>query len=220
MRPGPILAAGFVALVFILALAFATPAAAQVTFPLPPCEARPPLPVPAASAPAGLPMQWGGSCTAAVEANTVGAAAALFCPRPVGPAAAYLYAVRWSAVTPAMAADFAMLGLPGGDGRERVRAFQAKYQTANVWDMCDVWGPARERFNAAMPPPKPPAPPAPSWVTASTSAYSLRSGGLGPLAGSASLGAACDCGKALQVGTASYCPFAGGGALVARCKRP
>lgn len=127
--------------------------AQSLAVPLQPCVVdRPDWPVPAPAQPPGLPLQLGGSCTlATLEANAIGAAAAFWCARPAPlPAALSLYAVRWSALTPAMLADYAQLGLPG-DNAERIRAMLAKHQTANVADMCDVWGPAIARINAAMP---------------------------------------------------------------------
>lgn len=151
-------------------------AGAQIHWPLPPCDGpalthalpTPPLPV-------GLPPQIGGACSVEIEANDVGFAAALICPAQHGKPAAYIYAVRRSAITASMVMDFAMLGLPG-DNATRIRDMQARHQTANVWDMCDVWGPARERFNTAWQAAvRPDAPPAPSpWMVGTNGTLATR----------------------------------------------
>ena len=133
-----------------------------VTFPLLPClESQTVRPFGAAAAPLGLPAQLGGTCALVVEVNAVGAAAAFLCPAPPnGTRAGYLYAVRRSAITSDMLLDYAALALPG-DTKARMQSMQAKYQTSHILDMCDVWGPARERINAAwaaLPPDPPPVP--------------------------------------------------------------
>ena len=131
------------------------PAQAQLTAPLPVCVEvdvlKPPRAVPLPVKPIGLPVQLKGSCTTVLEANTEGAAAAFWCKQTAPkPSILYLYAVEWSAITPAMVTDYATLGLPG-DNRARIQSMQVKYQTKNVLDMCNVWGPARDRINAARP---------------------------------------------------------------------
>ena len=205
----------------LLAL-LSTAAQAQLALPLQPCSAdRPDLPVPAAVRPAGLPQQFGGQCTLGViEANATGAAAAYWCARPApAPAALYLYAVRWSAITPSMLADYAMLGLPG-DNAERIRAMQAKYQTANVADMCDVWGPAIDRINASMP-----APIAAGWVTPAAGTFTLYTTAAGRLTGivsgrKAPAGAACDCSIQVPSGSSTYCALANAAATeVTLCRK-
>jgi len=141
-------------LIAIAGLLLASIVNAQVSLPLPPCENRPPLPLQVPTRPAGLPppLTEAPTCEAPMlEANAIGGAAAWFCKPAIGGAPVlYLYAVRWSALTPAMVADLAQLALPG-DNAERIRAMQAKHQTTNVFDMCDVWGPMRERINSSIP---------------------------------------------------------------------
>lgn len=137
-----------------IAAAWSAPRA-QMTSPLPECvtATQPPAPraLPTPAKPIGLPEQFGGSCTTVLEVNRIGGAAAFWCKqRAVKPPLLYLYAVEWNAVTPALLADFSHLGTPG-DNRQRIADMQAKYQTRHVLDMCDVWGPARERINAARP---------------------------------------------------------------------
>ena len=197
-------------------------AQAQLALPLQPCTAdRPDLAVPAAVRPAGLPQQLGGQCTLGViEANANGAAAAYWCAHPApAPATLYLYAVRWSAITPAMLADYAQLGLPG-DNAERIRAMQAKYQTANVADMCDVWGPAIARINAAMP-----APIAGVWTTPAAGTFTLYTAAGGRLTGivagrQATPGAACDCTTPVLSGSSTYCALANAAATeVTLCRK-
>lgn len=141
----------------LLALAAVGPGGplAQVAAQLPECKAsdqpEAPRALPTPAKPIGLPEQFGGSCTTVLEVNRIGGAAAFWCKqRAVKPPLLYLYAVEWNAVTPALLADFSHLGTPG-DNRQRIADMQAKYQTRHVLDMCDVWGPARERINAARP---------------------------------------------------------------------
>ena len=221
----PYAAVAAVALVLLAALMVATTAQAQIALPLLPCmDIVTPRPVTTALRPAGLPPQYGGTCSLPIiESNATGAAAAYWCatPPPASPAL-YLYAVRWSAVTVPMLADFALLGLPG-DNAERIRAMRAKYQTENVWDMCDVWEPMRERINAAMPAPAPARP----WTVAKYSlqttrpAYPVLNGVRGTTSTSrAPVGATCDCTAPLREGLTTYCPFTGSGTSVAICTQP
>ena len=217
----------FVAVVMVLfaALMFATAVQAQIALPLQPCmDIVTPRPLTAALRPAGLPPQYGGTCSAPIiESNATGAAAAYWCAAsPPSPPALYLYAVRWNAMTVPMLADFALLGLPG-DNAERIRAMRAKYQTENVWDMCDVWEPMRGRINAAMPAPVA----APLWTVSKYSmqttrpAYTVTNGVRGTTSTSrATVGAACDCAAPIREGLTTYCPFAGSGAAVSMCTAP
>lgn len=215
------------ALLALLAL-LSTAAQAQLAVPLQPCAAdRPDLPVPAAVRPAGLPQQLGGQCTLGVfEANANGAAVAYWCAHPAPtPATLYLYAVRWSAITPAMLADYAQLGLPG-DNAERIRAMQARYQTANIADMCDVWGPAIDRINASMPATMA----LPVWVVApnplSTTTPPTRASfavvnGMRSYSstGMVTVGAACDCTAiSLTEGRTTFCSVAP--SRVSVCTKP
>ena len=214
----PYAAVAAVALVLLAALMFAATAQAQIALPLLPCmDIVTPHPLTTPLRPAGLPPQYGGSCSLPIiESNATGAAAAYWCATPPpAPPALYLYAVRWSAVTVPMLADFALLGLPG-DNAERIRAMRAKYQTENVWDMCDVWQPMRERINAAMPKPA-------VWRVAKNSTYLTRpafpviAGKRSATAtGRATVGAACNCAAPVIEGTSTYCP-ADTAPLVAIC---
>ena len=224
----------------------APPADAQnFTAPLPACADRPPLatlPVPVA--PSGIPEPLRLSlapadstipvCKTVIEVNAVGGAAAFWCGAAGKAPELSLYAVRWSVVTPDMVTDFMQLGLPG-NSRERIRAMQAKYQTTNVWDMCDVWGPARDRINAAMPmpmpmPTPPPAPLPGAWkvapfgtVATTRPAFSVTNGkrDYGG-AGRATVGAACDCSAPIIEGPDTYCMFAGAvvPTSVTACSKP
>lgn len=213
-------------LVLSLTVLLSVAANAQIALPLQPCITdRPDWPVPTAAKPAGLPQSLGGQCgLPIVEANAVGAAAAYWCAQPAPqPAKLYLYAVRWSAITPAMLVDYAALGLPG-DNAERIRAMQAKYQTSNVFDMCDVWEPAIARINAAMPVPAA----APAWVVAvnpvSTTVPATRPA-FAVVAGKRSLsstaratvGAACDMSVTIVEGSSTYGQTAPG--FVAICSK-
>ncbi|MGK2898358.1 MAG: hypothetical protein ACSLE9_06695 [Burkholderiaceae bacterium] len=198
-------------LTFFLVLLFSLVANAQIALPLKACITdRPDWAIPAAAKPQGLPQQLGGTCgTAIVEANATGAAAAFWCRNPAPqPATLYLYAVRWSAITAPMLLVYAQQGLPGVNA-ERIRAMQAKYQTANVWDMCDVWEPAIARINASMPAPTP----VPAWTVAKNGtlttrpafAYNANSGKRSYSSTSkATVGAACDMSVTLVEGATTY----------------
>ena len=207
-----------------IALASCQPVYAQSTLPIPPCEDRAPLPLPTAVAPAGVPKQIGGTCEVLVEHNLVGVAAALLCVQAGTPVSLSLYAVRHTSVTPAMVVDFLTLGLPG-DNRERIRAIQAKYQDTNVWDMCDVWGPMRERINSRAVDLTPVVGPLPTWVVAKYAFQPTRPTFYiepstppaipGPVlisaTGRATVGTSCDCTKtSIVVSRVQYCAFQGG----------
>lgn len=220
----------WLAVVLVFGAFVLTNAYAQVmSFPIPACVPRAPLttlPVPVA--PNGLPDRMGGICPGLIEVNAAGAAAAFACPLAGGSPILYLYAVRWASITPAMLTDFAQLGLPG-DNAERIKLLQAHYQDTNVWDMCDVWGPARERINALMPTtPTPPPISAPlSWVVAKYSlqstrpAYRVVSGARSTTSTSrAAVGATCDCAAPIQEGITTWCPFTGSGGAVSVCVKP
>lgn len=216
MHPIPIL---------LLALLLPLAAHAQMTWPLPACVERAALPKPAPFTPGGFPVQWSGACTTGVEVNAVGAAAVMFCPQPaVGGYQISMYAVRWSAVTSAMVADFAALPM-AADKPAAIRAMQQRHATAHVWDMCDVWGPARERWNTAFA--ALPRVPAPSWFVAPFSVQTTRPAFLvvdgkrtNTSAGRANVGAACDCAAPIVEGSITFCRFAGGAeSAVAVCQR-
>ncbi len=137
-----------------VALLLCAPAFAQVPWPQPPCEPLVELRPVAEQAPRpiGTPVQLKGSCATVLEANDVGGAVAFWCRQTAPkPPLLYLYAVRWSAITPDMLLDAAMLGLPGGDNRDRIQAMQQRHQTEHVLDMCDVWDGMRARIDAAKP---------------------------------------------------------------------
>lgn len=193
-----------------------------VTFPLAPCVDRPTaLTVPAPGTPPGKPAQWGGQCSTHLHTSTVGAAALMLCPRPGGGTPLVgLYAVRWSALTPAMAGEFAALPFqPAASAVE----FQRKYATQHVLDMCDVWGPARERWNAAYAAATTPVQPAPQWLVAifgvqdTRPAFTVVAGKRGPQATTrapVTTGQApnkqrvpCDCSAPVVEGATTYCPW-------------
>jgi hypothetical protein len=166
----------------------------------------------------------GGSCDiATIEVNTIGGAVAYWCRRPAPlPPLLYLYAVRWDAVTTPMMIDWMKLGLPGDDP-ERIVAMQTKFQTANVMDMCDVWGPARERINAAMPPTL--TVPTTVYRTPAAGTFTLYTVSAGKLSGivsgrKATANALCNCNAAKVVsGTSTYCALdAGPAAEATLCK--
>jgi hypothetical protein len=201
--------------IMMLFLVGAYALAQPVAIPLQPCITdRPDLALPTPVKPIGVPAQMpGGSCDiATIEVNTVGGAVAYWCRRPAPlPPLLYLYAVRWDAVTTPMMIDWMKLGLPGDDP-ERIVAMQGKFQTANVMDMCDVWGPARERINAAMPLTLA----APTWAVAKNSTY-LDRPAYAYVAGKrsysstarAKVGAPCDCAAiSLVEATTQFCQVA------------
>lgn len=138
----------------------------ELTQPLPPCVDRAEaLPAPVAARPIGLPPVLDGRCRWVLpEVNAVGAAAAWWCERENKPPLLIPYAVEWAAVTPEMRDDFVALMWPG-DRAARMQAMQAKYGTKHFLDMCNVWGPMRERINAARPADPVPA----TWVVAPVS---------------------------------------------------
>jgi hypothetical protein len=211
--------------VVLLAICGAYALAQPVTAPLEPCITdRPDLPLPMVTKPLGTPLQMQGQCgPAIVEANAIGAAAAWWCPRPAPlPPVLVPYAVRWSDLTPAMLADYALLGLPG-DNAARMAAMQAKYQTSHFLDMCDVWGPARERINAAMPPTL--TVPTTVYRTPAAGTFTLYTVSAGKLSGivsgrKATANALCNCNAAKVVsGTSTYCTLDAGPATEATlCK--
>ncbi len=135
-----------------LTLGAAAAMAFEITQPLPPCVDRgAPLPAPVAVRPIGLPPVLDGRCHWVLpEVNAVGAAAAWWCERENKPPLLIPYAVEWAAVTPEMRDDFVALMWPG-DRAARMQAMQTKYGTKHFLDMCNVWGPMRERINAARP---------------------------------------------------------------------
>ncbi len=210
----------------LVMLAIPIAARAQAGSPLPVCVQASPRPAPAPAAPECLPAALGGPGALILEANSVGAAAAWWCAPPGGRVALKLYAVRWASMTPGMALDAAALGLPG-DNAARIKAMLERHQTGSSLDMCDVWGPIRDRINAAMPAPVP-APPTASWVVARFSlqptrpAYPVTAGVRGTAAAAqrAPVGAACDCTSPIAEGPVTYCPFTGGApGLVTACAR-
>lgn len=116
-------------------------------------SAEPLFAVPTTAAkPVCLPAPTGAGTAMIVESNDAGAAAAWWCKatsKAKGPTL-YLYAVRWESLTTAMLADAALVGLSGAKAAG-IQAHLLKYQTSSIRDMCDVWGPARERILAAKP---------------------------------------------------------------------
>lgn len=216
----------FAAAAALALLAAAPRALGQAGTPLPACVAAAPRPAPPAVAPACLPAALGGPGALILEANATGAAAAWWCAPAGGAVSLQLYAVRWSAITPAMVLDFAVLGL-AGDNSARIKAMRERHQTGHALDMCDVWGPIRERINAAMPAPLP-APQAATWTVARFSvqptrpAFAASKGVRSATAAAvrAPVGAACDCAAPIVEGAQTYCPWAGGQTnLVTACAR-
>ena len=225
----------------ILLYFIATFAYGQITLPIPMCINRDALAVQDPVRPLGLPPPAPNpsliaakttttlvSCgTPMLEANPIGGAVAYFCkaPKVVEPTL-YLYAVRWRDVTTAMLEDFALLSTPG-DNLNRIQEMAKKYQTNNVWDMCDVWGPMRERINvkyAALTPPI-------IWTVSKYStqitrpAYAINDGirssvsaSRAPVVNESGQPTVCDCKLPLVEGTTTYCPFSANKSLVAVCK--
>ena len=195
----------------------------EITQPLPPCENRAPLAAPVAARPIGLPPILDGQCKWVLpEVNTVGAAAAWWCERPDKPPLLIPYAVEWASVTPEMRDDFVALMWPG-DRAARMQAMQAKYGTKHFLDMCNVWGPMRERINAARPPDPVPSAwrVAPFGTQRTRPAYKLAGVTLGAASGRADVGAACACPSTpLVINRATHCPVAAGPVdVVTACER-
>lgn len=104
-----------------------------------------------AAKPVCLPAPAGAGTALVVESNDAGIAGAWWCKGATGkPPTLYLYAVRWESLTTAMLTDAALVALSSAK-TAAIQAHQLKYQTSDIRDMCDVWGPARERINAARP---------------------------------------------------------------------
>lgn len=128
------------------------PATAQ-TWLTTPCidSARPLYAVPTtAPKPICLPAPAGAGTALIVEVNDFGTSAGWWCKRSGKDPALYLYAVRWEAVTPALVMDLA-LGALSSSKTTAIQSVQAKHQTDDIRDMCDVWGPMAPRLLAVRP---------------------------------------------------------------------
>ena len=116
-------------------------------------SAEPLFAVPTTAAkPICLPAPAGAGTAPIIESNEFGVAGAWWCKASSASAAPklYLYAARWEALTTAMLADAAIVALSSAK-TTAVQAHLLKYQTENIRDMCEVWGPARDRILAAKP---------------------------------------------------------------------
>jgi hypothetical protein len=143
------------AIIIALCAILASGAAASQTWLTAQCAALadPIYPVPTTAAkPACLPAPAGTGTAPIVESNDSGIAGAWWCKASSAskPPRLYLYAVRWDAMTTAMLADAAIVALSGSK-TAAMQAHLLKYQTSDIRDMCDVWGPARDRILAAKP---------------------------------------------------------------------
>lgn len=139
-------------LIYILGLLLAQSAFAQ-TWLASPCVVGPPLYATpnTAAKPACLPAPAGAGTAPILETNDYGMAGAWWCKSSSGkPPTLYLYAVRWESLTTAMLTDATLVALSSAK-TTTIQAHLLKYQTADIRDMCDVWGPARERILAAKP---------------------------------------------------------------------
>lgn len=117
-----------------------------------PCEVvdDPLYPVPTTAAkPVCLPAPAGAGTAPVLETNGVGMAGAWWCKGSKAPVL-YLYAVRWEALTTAMLTDAALVALSSSK-TSAIQAHALKYQTSDIRDMCDVWGPAVDRIRASRP---------------------------------------------------------------------
>lgn len=119
-----------------------------------PCivSAEPLYPVPTTAAkPMCLPAPAGAGTALVIESNDAGVAGAWWCKGASGkPPTLYLYAARWDSMSTTMLADAAVVALSSAK-TSAIQAHLAKYQTADIRDMCDVWGPAAERIRALKP---------------------------------------------------------------------
>lgn len=203
-----------------LVLLFAFNVNAQI----PACTSASQFPLPTTSVkPIGAPDLVRGTCKSAVETNAVGGAVAFWCQlTPQDQPKWYLYAVRWSAITGPMRDDF-MGVLSSADPASAIQAMTAKYQNTSVLNMCDVWEPVRDRFNAM----KPVVQAAPAWVVARYSGLSTRPA-FPVVAGVRSLtstsraftGSVCDPSITIVEGASTYMTFSGAKGSVTLCSHP
>ena len=196
----------FLALFFLAVTSLATAG----DFILPCTGTLPPRPAPTAVRVDEFPAQItpatpkiGGTCGSYIaDANAAGIAFGYWCqtapdktPRP------WMWAVRWSSLTPEMMASFLAIKLAADPG-EAARLHQVKYATMSFWDMADVWcEPAsdwRVRFNAAQPVVQAPPPPA-AWRTPATGSGTIY------IAAGARLGSIV-AGRKAPPNTACTCP--------------
>jgi len=100
-----------------------------------------------AAAPLPACMPTAGSVV--IESNAIGTAIAWWCKGEAEPKL-YLYAARWEFLTTPKITE--LLGLFSANTTpQSVQTLQTKYQTENILDICDVWGPAWPKIVAAKP---------------------------------------------------------------------
>lgn len=111
-----------------------------------------PLPAPTeAPKPACLPAPAGAGTNIIVESNPYGMAAGWWCKgTSKTPPRFYLYAMRWSALSPALMFDAALVAMSTSKAAA-IQAHQRKWQTSDIRDLCDVWGPMAPRLLAVRP---------------------------------------------------------------------
>jgi hypothetical protein len=156
------------------------------------------------------PADLKGTGTKAVQHfSAAGVASAHWCPGKYAPTLT-LHAVRWSAVTPALAAELDALR-SSTTAPAAMAAMRAKHTTAPLSDLTDVWLPLVDRINASKPA-------LPVWVVAKNGTTSTR-----PTKAflwndadtpyftadstvRATVGATCRCNEAvIEVSTTSWC---------------
>ena len=84
-----------------------------------------------------------------IESNAAGTAIAWWCKGEAEPKL-YLYAARWEFLTTPKITELLSFFSDGATPAS-VQALQTKYQTENILDICDVWGPAWPKIVAAKP---------------------------------------------------------------------
>lgn len=191
----------------------------------------PPLPVPPPPRSfACLPKQIGGTGTDYITGtNAKGAALGWWCPQ-VEPEKARLalFAVKWDAATPAMAADFARLAahaLARNQTEVQNVAIEmtTRYATLNIRDMCDVWASVVAPLNAIHPASLPPPPPPGTWRSVGGAVFRHANGRLtGSVSGkTAAAGLACTGVTVATAGSFVYQELVGGAVGEAtRCAKP
>ena len=161
-----------------------------------------------------------------VRANAAGMVAWRYCQDPASGKYGWQMAVgAWAeaASAPRMALELAAAGLAMDEAA--LQAFSAKYIDRPLTDplYLPVWCPFVGEMQAGIPAP----PAAKPWTVAKFSvqptrpAFPVVNGVRGLIStGRAPVGAVCDCTKPLAEAGTTFCPFAGGGALVALCTPP
>jgi len=161
-----------------------------------------------------------------LRANAAGVVAWRYCQDPAtGKYGPQFVVGAWAeaASAPGMVVELAAAGLSMDEAA--VQALAAKYINRPISDplYTPVWCPFWDEMRAGIPAP----PSAKPWTVARFSvqptrpAFPVVNGARGTVStGRAPVGAACDCSKPLTEPGATFCPFAGGGALVAQCTPP